>query len=159
MDVQNLWTGEDMNSTQIFAAQDELGGLIKSMNGDQQRRFIVESLSECVGNDEPIFRDALNLCKQYINHENVDLEPMTEAAYTEFRAISKSEGLMSIYPDQPTVYRFRKMYAAYKMCTDMLSNDPYGRAMAAIARNEAAGLSLHHQILIARRIHEMPTLP
>jgi len=84
---------------------------------------------------------------------------MTETADAEFCAISKSEGLMGIYPDQPTVYRLRKMYATYKMCTDMLCNDPYHRAMAATARNESAGLGLHCQILIARRIHEMPTLP
>jgi len=145
-----------MNSIQIFAAQDELGSLVKSMNGDQQGRFIVESLS----NDEEICQEAIALCKRSINHEDVDLGPITDAAYAKFRAICEMKEMRGIHPDQPTVHLLRKAWSAYKMCTDMLSKDPYHRAMAATARNESAGLSLYHQILIARRIlHEMPALP
>ena len=144
-----------MKSIQIFAAQDELGSLVKSMNGDQQRRFIIESLND----DEEICQEAIALCKRSINHEDVDLGPIADAAYAKFRAVSESKEMRGLYQNQAATFLLRKVWSAYKMCTDMLSKDPYHRAMAATARNESAGLSLYHQILIARRIHEMPTLP
>jgi len=145
-----------MNSALIFAAQDELDSLIKSMNGDQQRRFIIESLND----DEEICKEAIVLCKRYINHEDVDLGPIADAAYAKFRAVSESKEMRGLYQNQAATFLLMKMWSAYKMCTDMRRKDPYFGAMAATARNESAGLSLHHQILIARRIlNEMPTLP